>query len=91
MSTRDVRDLITDAWAAKLRAEGAKNAHALALELAVICEAHGVKLTRPAHLHDPNADWTNPVEPAEPGSDYRAARAQVAAARAVPTADEGTP
>lgn len=29
---------------------------------------------------DPNADWTRPVEPAEPGGDYRAARARLATA-----------
>lgn len=89
MSARDVRELITDAWAVKLRTEGAKNPHALALELAVIAEAHGVKLTRPAHLHDPNADWTRPVEPGVPGGDYRAARAALAAA-APPTEPEHT-
>jgi hypothetical protein len=80
MSTRDVRDLITAAWATKLRTEGAKNPHTLALELAVIAEAHGVKLTRPAHLHDPAADWTAPVEAAPPTEDWRAARAAMTAA-----------
>jgi hypothetical protein len=80
VSTRNVRDLIVTAWAGKLHAAGCKNPHAFALELAVIAEAHGVKLTRPAHLHDPAADWTAPVEAAEPGSAYLAAKAALTAA-----------
>jgi hypothetical protein len=81
MSTRDVRDLIVTAWAGKLHTAGCKHPHTIALELAVIAEAHGIKLTRPAHLHDPAADWTKPVEPAAPDSAgralFQAAKAQL--------------
>lgn len=77
MSARDVRDLITAAWAGKLKQAGARNPDTLALELAVIAEAHGVRLVRPAHLHDPAADYRNRPEPAAPGADYLAARAAI--------------
>ena len=78
MSDRDVRDLITCAWAGKLRAAGVRNPEALALELAVIAEAHGVRLVRPAHLHDPAADFRNRPESAPPSAEYLAAKAVIA-------------
>lgn len=77
MSDRDVRDLITTAWAAKLKQAGVSGPEAVALELAVIAEAHGVRLTRPAHLHDPAADFRNRPEGAAPSADYLAAKAAI--------------
>jgi hypothetical protein len=88
MSERDVRDLITTAWAGKLRQAGAPNPDALALELAVVAEAHGVKLTRPAHLHDSNADFRDWPEGTAPSADYLAAKAALAASQ---PADQITP
>lgn len=87
MSDRDVRDLITTAWAGKLKHAGVRAPEALALELAVIAEAHGVRLTRPAHLHDPDADYRNQTEGVPPSEGYRAAKAALAAE----TPDQITP
>jgi hypothetical protein len=65
MTTRNVRDLIVEVWEGKPRAAGARNPHALALDLAVVCEAHGVRLVRPALIQDPVAnDWRTPREQA---------------------------
>lgn len=61
MSTRNVKELIVEVWEGKLRDAGARNPHTLALELAAICEAHGVRLVRPALIQDPVAnDWRKP-------------------------------
>lgn len=87
MTARDVRDAVLGAWEDLLRPHfGIHDARVLANELAVIAEGHGVRLTAPTHLDDPNADWTRPVEPGAPGGDYRAARARLAAT----TEPEGT-
>lgn len=81
MSARDVRDAVLDVYARILRARGMtmNDADLTALELLAAAEGRGVKFTAAAHTDDPNADWTRPVEPAEPGGDYRAARARLAA------------
>lgn len=63
MSMRVVKDLIVEAWEGELRAAGTRTPHAVALKLAVICEAHGVRLVRPALLQDPVAEeWRKPRE-----------------------------
>lgn len=65
MTTRDVKDLIVGVWERKLHDAGARNPHALARELAAICEAHGVRLARPAQFQDPVAnDWRTPRDQA---------------------------
>lgn len=81
MTARDVREAVIASWEDLLRPHfGNRDAAILALELAVRAEGHGVRLTAPTHHEDPNADWTTPVQPAEPGSAYRDARAQLAEA-----------
>jgi hypothetical protein len=79
MSARDVRDVIVDAWAYELSRNGCRHSHTVALKLAVIAEAHGIKFIRPAHIHDPNADWSQPpteTTPAAAAPDvYHAAKA----------------
>lgn len=84
MTTRNVRDLIVEAWEGELRASGVKNPHALALKLAVITEAHGVRLVRPALLQDPVAnDWRRPREQAVAQSGDHAAGLDAARAAIV--------
>lgn len=78
MGDRDVRDLIVEAWEGKLGQLGVRHAHTVALELAVIAEAHGIRLTRPAHLHDPAADYRTPAEGTSPTGTYLAAKAALA-------------
>lgn len=66
MSMRNVKDVIVEAWEGELRLAGTRNPHAVALKLAVIVEAHGVRLARPALLQDPVAnDWSRPPEVTE--------------------------
>jgi len=74
---RDVRDVVVAGWEGRLKREGVRNAHTVALELAVIAEAHGVRLARPAHLHDPNANWQNKPEPGDHGTGALAALAAI--------------
>lgn len=76
MTARDVREAVQDVYARILRARGmtANDADMTAMELLAAAEGRGVKFTAPTHLDDPNADWTTPVQPAEPGSAYRDAR-----------------
>lgn len=67
MSTRDVRDAIVRGFETVLAEEhvpASRQRHA-ALKLAVVVEAHGVRLVRPAAIHDPNADWRKQPEPGD--------------------------
>lgn len=75
MTARGVREAVIHSWEDLLRPHfGNRDAAILALELAVRAEGHGVRFTAPAHPDDPDADWTTPVQPAEPGDAYRDAR-----------------
>ena len=97
MSTRDVRALIVEAWTGRLERGGVRHAYTLACELAVIAEGHGVKLIRPAHLHDPVAeDWRpgqrpTDVTPARESEHVAAMRRQLAADNDQDPADDEQP
>jgi len=77
VTTRDVRGVVLDVYARILRARGmtANNADLTALELLAAAEGRGIRFTAPAHLHDPDADWTRPVQATGPTGDWAAARA----------------
>lgn len=79
VTARDVREAVQDAYARILRAHGMtrNDADLTAMELLAAAEGRGVRFTAPTHPDDPNADWTAPVQPAEPGSAYRDARARI--------------
>jgi hypothetical protein len=57
MATRDVREIILDTVEGRLRDLGVRHAYAEACAIVAIVEGQGIKLVRPAHHHDPNADW----------------------------------
>ena len=96
MRTRNVKDLLVEIWEGKLRAAGARNPHALALELAAIAEAHGIRLARPALLHDPAADWkptpqlTAAAQSADHASNNQAVKALIAQRPACPDRQDGS-
>jgi hypothetical protein len=76
VTSRDVRDAVLDAWEDLLRPHfGNRDAHVLALQLAVAAEGRGVRFTAPARTDDPAADWTRPVQATPPTGDWAAARA----------------
>ena len=67
MSTRDVRSLLTSNFEGIVERHGVKRAysHACALELIAAVTGQGISLVRPAHLHDPVADWRRRPEPGD--------------------------
>jgi len=92
MTTRDVRDLIVDAIEGDLRRRGCPNPRTAALAAAAIVEGQGIALVRPAHHHDPVADWRRTpqpeqITPAAAATGYQAARAAITR----PTTDPTTP
>lgn len=69
MSIRDVRDAIVRGFETVLAEDTATPASRqrhVALKLAAVVEAHGVRLVRPAAIHDPAADWRNKPAAADP-------------------------
>lgn len=96
MTSRNVRDLLIEAWEGALLEEGCapSRVHALALKLAVLAEAHGVRLARPAHLHDPVADdWHGPrrPRPGDAAAGAAAVRSQIARPAPAPTGEATRP
>jgi hypothetical protein len=77
MTDRDVRDLILRAFEGIAERHGVarSHSHACALELIAALTGHGVRLVRPAHLHDPAADWRRERHPGDQVAGARAARA----------------
>lgn len=77
MTERDVRDLIVRAFEGIAERNGVarRKSHACALQLAAAVEAHGVRLVRPAAIHDPAADWRRKSEPGDTQAGANAARA----------------
>jgi len=78
VSTRDVRDQVVAGFETVLDEEpgvARSRVHYLALKLAAIVEAHGVRLARPAHLHDPVADWRNKPTAGDPQAGANQVRA----------------
>jgi len=69
VSSRDVRDAIVRGFEAVLAEDTptpASRQRHVALKLAAVVEAHGVRLVRPAAIHDPAADWRRQPEAADP-------------------------
>lgn len=64
---RDVREVVIAGFEIVLGELGIAHSyrHHGALKLAAVAEAHGVRLARPAHLHDPNANWRDKPEPGD--------------------------
>lgn len=86
MTDRDVRDLIVRSFEGIAERHGVarSKSHACALQLVAALEGHGVRLVRPANLHDPNADWRRPRQAPipraadhDPDDPYYAARLYV--------------
>lgn len=83
MTDRDVREQIIRAFEGIAERHGVprSKSHACALQLVAALEGHGIRLARPAHLHDPNANWRDQpgrqtARPADtdPDDPYYAAR-----------------
>lgn len=73
MTDRDVRDLIVRSFEGIAERHGVarSKSHACALQLVAALEGHGVRLVRPANLHDPAADWRRPRQEQIPrAADY---------------------
>jgi hypothetical protein len=92
VSTRDVRSLIVDAIEADLRRRGCPGARSAALAAAAIVEGQGIALVRPAHHHDPNADWRQEppperITPPAAATDYLTARKERRRAAGLPPAN----
>jgi hypothetical protein len=69
MTNRDVRDAIVRGFESVLAEDTptpASRQRHVALKLAAVVEAHGVRLIRPAAIHDPAADWRNKPAAADP-------------------------
>ncbi len=87
MTERDVREQIIRAFEGIAERHGVarSKSHACALDLVAALTGHGIRLARPAHLHDPNADWRRrpgqntgrPPAEADPDDPYYAARLYV--------------
>lgn len=73
MSDRDISDEAVTAMARIIAYEHDPTTAARAIR-AMLAQTYGIRLTVPAHAHDPNADWREPVQPSTPGDGYRAAR-----------------
>lgn len=67
MTERDVRRLLTSNFEGIVERHGVRRAysHACALELIAALVGQGISLVRPAHLHDPAADWRRRPEPGD--------------------------
>jgi hypothetical protein len=96
MTTRDVRDLIVDAIEADLRRRGCPHPRTAALAAAAIVEGQGIALLRPAHHHDPDADWRQEpapqrITPADAADTWQAAREQRRRAAGLPPTDPTPP
>jgi hypothetical protein len=59
MTERDVRAQIITAFEGIVERNGVarSKSHACALQLVAALTGHGIRLARPAHIHDPNANW----------------------------------
>ncbi|MBS2962614.1 hypothetical protein KGA66_06115 [Actinocrinis puniceicyclus] len=77
MSSRDVRSLLISNFEGILERHGVRRAysHACALELIAALTGQGISLVRPAHLHDPVADWRRRPEPGDQETGASRARA----------------
>ena len=77
MTDRDVRDLIVRAFEhiAERHGVARSHSHACALELIAALTGHGIRLVRPAHLHDAAADWRVRRDPGDYDAGKRAALA----------------
>lgn len=77
MTDRDVRDLLMRSFEGIVERHGVARSYtrACALELLAALDGQRIKLVRPAHLHDPVADWRNKPQPGDPQAGANAARA----------------
>lgn len=67
MTSRDVRSLLTSNFEGIVERHGVRRSysHACALELIAALTGQGISLVRPAHLHDPVADWRRRPQPGD--------------------------
>lgn len=77
MTDRDVRDVLRVAFEAIEEEFGVSRSksRACALKHLAALEGHGIRLARPAHLHDAAADWRVRREPGDAAAGKRAALA----------------
>ncbi|MGH6657590.1 MAG: hypothetical protein ACRDVE_20585 [Actinocrinis sp.] len=67
MTQRDVRDLIQAGFEGIAEKYGVHRGYsrACALELLAVLTGQGISFVRPAHLHDPVADWRRKPQPGD--------------------------
>ena len=84
MTDRDVRDLLRVNFEGIVERHGVKrsDSYACALELLAALDGQRIKLTRPAHLHDPNGDWRSRDRTQDPAAHREAGVHGARAARA---------
>lgn len=77
MTERDVRDLLQRAFEGIAERHGVARSYsrACAMELLAALDGQQIKLVRPAHLHDPAADWRRRPDPGDPRAGANAVRA----------------
>lgn len=68
MSNRDVQEQILLGFEAVAERFGVprSKSRACALQLVTVVTGHGIRLARPANIHDPAADWRNKPAAADP-------------------------
>jgi hypothetical protein len=59
---RDVTEVVIAGWVGLLRQEGVRDPERVARHQIGIAKSHGVRFARPAHLHDPAANWQDKPE-----------------------------